>query len=421
MRIVEERSPGLSQESALFAHATRSGFEEAVRLIAFYLPQFHPIPENDLWWGPGFTEWTNVVRARPAYRGHYQPQLPADLGFYDLRLPESRYAQARLARQYGIHGFCYYHYWFQGKRLLEQPFEAVLHSGEPDFPFCLCWANEPWSRTWAGDEHSVLMAQQYSADDDRALIRSLLPAFRDRRYIRIDGKPLFLVYRVASLPHPARTADIWREEARKAGVGDLFLAKVESYAGQNYGDPAVLGFDAGVQFAPDSVCAGPQLSWSSWLREKRVDALSWTLFRALDKGGSRAAQWLAGAGLVDHGYVRHAMYRYDTLVSNMLARPRPTHRWYPCVTPSWDNLARRPVGAKIYKDATPEKYGAWLSEVVARQMQQPRDDRIVFVNAWNEWGEGNHLEPCVRWGHAYLEETRRAVLRSLAAPAERHE
>src|SRR5215475_4957626 len=180
------------------------------RLVAFYLPQYHPIPENDEWWGTGFTEWTNVVSAKPVFAGHYQPHLPADLGFYDLRLPEVRQAQADLARNHGIHGFCYYHYWFQGRRLLRRPFDEVLRSGQPDFPFCLCWANENWTRVWDGSDKKLLIEQTYSADDDLAHIRWLAPAFRDPRHIRVEGKPLFLVYRARKLPDPLRTTSLWR-------------------------------------------------------------------------------------------------------------------------------------------------------------------------------------------------------------------
>ena len=186
--------------------ATLLGGRKTLRLLAFYLPQFHPIPENDLWWGRGFTEWTNVAKAKPLFPGHHQPHLPADLGFYDLRVPEVRDAQADMARSYGIAGFCYYHYWFNGRRLLNRPFDEVLVSGRPDFPFCLCWANENWTRTWDGTDRQVLMPQQHSPEDDRAHFDHLLPAFRDRRYVRVDGKPLFLVYRTELLPDPARTA-----------------------------------------------------------------------------------------------------------------------------------------------------------------------------------------------------------------------
>ena len=186
-----------------------------LRLIAFYLPQYHPIPENDEWWGKGFTDWRNVARAKPLFRGHPQPHLPGELGCYDLRDSRARAAQAALAREHGISGFCYYHYWFSGKRLLERPFQEVLSSRKPDFPFCLCWANENWTRAWDGRNQEIIVEQTYSHEDDRAHIRTLVPAFRDDRYIRIHGKPLFLVYRAEDLPEPARTAAIWREEAQR--------------------------------------------------------------------------------------------------------------------------------------------------------------------------------------------------------------
>lgn len=218
-----------------------------IRAIAFYLPQFHPVPENDEWWGKGFTEWTNVTKAKPAFRNHYQPHLPSDLGFYDLRLPEIREQQAELARQYGIHGFCYYHYWFNGRRILERPLNEVLSSGNPDFPFCVCWANENWTRVWDGGEKELLLKQEYSLEDDRAHIRSLIDTLSDERYIRIDNKPLFLVYRTGLLPNPKMTSDVWREEAQKAGLADLYLVRVESHG--DYTDPADIGFDA--TFPPD--------------------------------------------------------------------------------------------------------------------------------------------------------------------------
>ncbi|MCW8926765.1 MAG: glycoside hydrolase family 99-like domain-containing protein, partial [Xanthomonadales bacterium] len=190
-----------------------------IRLIALYLPQFHPIPENDRFWGEGFTEWHNVKKAKPLFPGHHQPHVPKDLGYYDLRHEDTRIAQAEMARQYGIEGFCYYHYWFNGHRLLEHPLQEVLNSGRPDFPFCICWANENWTRRWDGKDREILMQQNYSEQDDRDHIRTLIPIFQDPRYIRINGKPFFLVYRTSDLPDPARTAEIWREEARNAGLG----------------------------------------------------------------------------------------------------------------------------------------------------------------------------------------------------------
>ena len=195
--------------------------------------------------GKGFTEWTNVVKARPRFTGHYLPHLPADLGFYDLRLPE---AQAALAASYGIHGFCHYHYWFNGRRILERPVNEILKSGEPDFPFCLCWANEPWSRRWDGSNDEVLLEQRYSASDDLAHIRALIPFFLDPRYIRVNDRPFLAVYRASELPDPQRTGDLWRREVERAGLKGLFLVRVESP--NESGDPRNIGFDSALEFEP---------------------------------------------------------------------------------------------------------------------------------------------------------------------------
>ncbi len=232
------------------------------RAIAFYLPQFHPIPENDEWWGKGFTEWTNVAKAGPLFEGHYQPHIPGELGYYDLRLPQARQAQAELAKEYGIYGFCYYHYWFNGKLLLNQPLDEVLASGEPDFPFCLCWANEDWTRAWDGRSGSVLIKQDYNDKDDLHHIMYLKHIFEDTRYIRIDGRPLFLVYRANRMPNPKRTTKIWREQARKHGIGELYLCRVESFPDEHT-DPGAIGFDASVEFQPDWPDLGPPLSLPS--------------------------------------------------------------------------------------------------------------------------------------------------------------
>ena len=345
-----------------------------VRSIAFYLPQFHPIPENDAWWGRGFTEWTNVTRAKPQYKRHYQPHLPADLGFYDLRVPEVRQAQADLASHYGIHGFCYFHYWFKGRRLLERPFDEVLASGAPNFPFCLCWANEHWVRRSERGKREILMKQEYSIEDDIQHITWLVKAFADPRYIRVDGRPLFLVYRAQVLPDPMATTKRWRSEARRAGLGELFLARVESFP-EERGDPRSLGFDAAVEFQPDQVvCA-------KWSR-------AWRLGRQLTRG---------------HAPFRHRTLDYSSIVDRMLSKPLVPYSRFPGVTPSWDNTARYPNAAFIFKDSTPQEFERWTKTVVRRLEGAGLPDELLFVNAWNEWAEGNHLEPCQRWGHSYLE------------------
>ncbi len=365
-----------------------------VRLLAFYLPQFHPIPENDRWWGPGFTEWRNVAKARRLFAAHHQPQLPSELGFYDLRVPEVREMQADLARTYGISGFCYYHYWFNGRRLLNRPFDEVLASGRPDFQFCLCWANENWTRAWDGGDREILMPQAHSAEDDRAHIEHLLHAFSDRRYIRIDGKPLFLVYRTSLLPDPARTAEVWRERARAAGIDDLYLVRVENWTPDI--DPKTIGFDAAAEFAPDWRVLGR----APFSRER------WDLL-------ARIQCRLARIGLIPSAHLDHSIYPYEFLVERMLGKPGSAHKRFRCATPGWDNSPRRVNGATIFRDSTPRAYEAWLRSLVASTLETFQgDERLLFVNAWNEWAEGNHLEPDQRWGRAYLEATARALGRT---------
>lgn len=352
-----------------------------IRLIAFYLPQYHPIPENDRWWGKGFTEWHNVVKAQPLFKGHYQPHIPADLGFYDLRLPEVRQAQADLARKHGIYGFCYYHYWFLGRRMLERPFNEVLKSGRPNFPFCLCWANENWMSRWDGREGTTLMEQRYSEDDDIHHIRWLANVFSDHRYIRINNKPLFLVYRASQLPDPKRTSDLWREESLKRGIGEIFLCRVESLYGER-GDPRSLGFDAAVEFQPD---------WKN-LASPFLHGRLWKLI---------ANKFLPN---------RHRVYQYSQFVHTMLQKPLVEYPIYQCVTPSWDNSPRREKGAVIIHESTPAIYEYWLKETINKTSSE--NNNIVFINAWNEWAEGSHLEPCQKWKDQYLKATKNALLNS---------
>jgi lipopolysaccharide biosynthesis protein len=356
-----------------------------VQALAFYLPQYHPIAENDAWWGPGFTEWRNVAPAQPQFAGHAQPRQPADLGYYDLRVPEVRAAQAALARAAGLHAFCYYHYWFNGRRLLEQPFEAVLASGQPDFPFCLCWANENWTRTWDGHSGVNLIEQVYSADDDRAHLRALAPAFGDPRYVRVDSRPLFLVYRASRLPDPRQTTDRWRAEARALGLGELFLCRVESFP-EDRADPRPLGFDAAVEFQPDWLQLPPPLRRTpAWQRLRR---------------------W----GLAEPGYGQHRVYSYPALVAAARRKPPADYVRFPCVMPGWDNSARRKQDAVIFVDSSPDRYEAWLRAVATEVQPLPSGERLLFINAWNEWGEGCYLEPDAAHGHAYLDATRRVLL-----------
>lgn len=352
--------------------------DTTARLIAFYLPQFHPIPENDEWWGEGFTEWTNVAKAQPQFPGHHQPRLPTDLGYYDLRLSETRAAQAELARAYGIHGFCYYHYWFHGKRLLEHPFNEVLASGEPDFPFCLCWANEPWSRRWDGRPHDVLQPQTYSAEDDLAHIHWLIPALTDRRAIQVEGKPLLLIYQARDLPEPARTVATWRHEAEKAGLEGLYLMAVET--GWDAGwDATQVGFDAKVLFQP-------QFSMLSTVPRLMVESS------------------------------RLRVFEYQQAWP-VLANPEPvSYLRYDTVFPMWDNTSRKGEEGWVVHNGTPEAYEEWLKMAIERTLDRPPDQRIVFLNAWNEWAEGCHLEPDRQHGLAYLEATRRALLSDLPTP-----
>ncbi len=346
-----------------------------VRVLAFYLPQFHPIPENDHWWGAGFTEWANVTRARPNFVGHYQPRLPADLGFYDLRVPEVMEAQAKLARRYGVHGFCCYYYWFAGKRLLELPVERMLATGRPDIPYCLCWANENWTRRWDGQDTDILVAQHYSPEDDEAVMLDLIRHFRGRNYIRIDGKPLVLVYRVTMFPDFRATAERWRQICRREGVGDIYIAMVESFdLVHACADPGHYNCDASVEFPPLGM-----------------------------------AETRPPSGPVTNPEFVGRVADYRDLAARFCARPLPAFTRFRGVMPGWDNTARRQNNSFCFEHSTPGAFQAWLETAIAQtRAQNQGDERIVFVNAWNEWAEGAYLEPDRRYGHAFLEAVRNA-------------
>jgi lipopolysaccharide biosynthesis protein len=377
---------------ALAKRNARARPQRPRKVIAFYLPQFHPIPENDRWWGAGFTEWTNLMRGRPMFRGHHQPRIPGELGFYDLRLPETREAQAELAREHGLHGFCYYYYWFGGKKLLDRPLNEVLARGSPDFPFCICWANENWTRRWDGREKDVLIAQDYNEQTNRALIRDVIPIFRDPRYITFDGKPVFVVYRITKIPDFVEVVAMWRQECRDAGIGEIHLAAVRFDQEILDGPPERYGIDAYIDFPPHGA---------------RVE----TVHHRLSE--------------VDPSF-RGMVYSYDSVVSGDLGKYRDGYRYnlHRGLMLAWDNTPRKVVNAHVCHMANPAKFRRWLREVFVQEDRfRPEGESMVFVNAWNEWAEGTYLEPDRRWGRGFLEALRSALtpprLETAAASQER--
>lgn len=352
---------------------TSRGFNKHVRVLAFFLTQFHPVPENDEWWGKGFTEWTNVTKAKPLFSGHYQPHLPADFGFYDLRVPETRHDQIEVARKYGIDGFCYHYYWFSGRRLLNNPFDAMLADKQSAMPFCICWANENWTRRWDGREHKVLIAQKYLPDDDLNFIKDLVPVLRDARYIHVDGAPFVIVYRPQHLPDARKTANVWREYCRSVGIAKIHICAALTHHNWDYQQ---FGFDSGVEFPPHNF-VGPVSTYN-------VDFFDEFL-----------GQVLQFKDVAEYYLSRH----YDD--GNNVFRT---------VFPSWDNTARRGAKGTIVANGTPGNYEYWLASAMERSRTEfPNTERLVFVNAWNEWAEGCHLEPDRLFGHAFLEATARAV------------
>jgi lipopolysaccharide biosynthesis protein len=375
------------------------------RLLAFYLPQFHPIPENDMWWGRGFTEWTNVAKGRPLFRGHYQPRLPTDLGFYDLRVAEVREAQAELARDAGIEGFAYYHYWFGGKRLLERPFVEVVASGRPNFPFCLCWANQTWSGIWHGAPDRVLIEQTYPGKkDNEQHFLALLDAFHDPRYVRVDGKPVFVIYRPLEIPDVSRFLSQWRELAAKHGLpGMYFVAHLLPF--EMSWDHREQGFDGAVIVnSLKAFTVGPE----EILRRRmtRRDGSSEKLaIRPLTEYVRNRVNDTAQRAL---GGFRN-MVRYEDALLFFLDWSPKDAETYPCVTPNWDNTPRSGYGGVVLHDSTPELFAIHLRQAIAMVSNRLRERRLIFVKSWNEWAEGNYLEPDERFGHQYLDVIRKVL------------
>lgn len=356
------------------------------RVLALYLPQYHPIPENDAYWGAGFTEWTNVARGRPLYRGHYQPILPTELGFYDLRLPEAWEAQAALARAHGVEGFIHWHYWFAGRKVLERPTEGWLSTGRPDLPFALGWANHSWSGRWAGKPGEVLIEQTYPGRaDHEAHFDYLVPFFADRRYIRVDGKPLFLIFDPFAIPDLPLFLDAFRARAERAGLPGLHLVAMRGWGEGR--DALAEGYDA--QIGPNlNITHDYRASWRG--RARRLVRQLMGKPRRLFDYGEQGWEYPDPAAM--------------------------TARHYPSLRPNWDNTARAMRSgspfwhAEILHDAAPDRFAAYLKQAVAMVTDRPLDRRIVLIRSWNEWAEGNTLEPCERHGRGYLAAIKRVVM-----------
>jgi hypothetical protein len=340
-----------------------------IKILAFYLPQFHAIPENDNWWGKGFTEWTNVKPAKPLFEGHYQPHIPVtELGYYNLLDLKTQEFQVELAKNYGVGGFCFHFYWFNGKTLLEKPIENYLKNKQLDLPFCLSWANENWTRRWDGMENEILIKQHHSSEDDLAFIEHVSMYMKDKRYIRIDGKPLLMVYRPGLLPSANKTAERWRKWCKNNGIGEIYLANVESFEKIN---PEDIGYDAAVEFPPNPF--------------KLVNFTQ--IIKPFDKEFN--------ATVYDWKSVQNVSENYDI----------PEYKLFRCVCPSWDNTARRKNESRIFFNNHPDDFKDWVYNAGIDTIKrfENTDERLIFVNAWNEWAEGAHLEPDEKYGYAYLQ------------------
>lgn len=373
------------------------------RIIALYLPQFHPIPENDEWWGKGFTEWTNVAKAHPLFRGHYQPRIPADLGFYDLRLPEVREQQAALAKEAGIEGFCYYHYWFHGKQLLERPFNEVLASGKPDFPFCLCWANHDWTnKTWKKGSSlkadSTIMKMTYSQEDHIAHFKALLPAFKDDRYIKIDNKPIFVIWAPRDIPNTKHFIALWQGLALKNGLSGIhFIGQTDNtgkglpgqrrnfysanMAKDYYNSIFNLGFDAvmssGYRRAVGMVQGRLRMMWNMLTIKTFIPS-----------------------------YIR---MDYSKLMKYYYVKEDAWENVYPTLLPQWDRTPRSGSKSEILTNSTPEKFKRTINEALLLLKNKKSEHQVLFLKSWNEWGEGNYVEPDLRFGDGWLQAIRKSI------------
>lgn len=353
--------------------------DEDPKLLAYYLPQYYPNKYNDVWWGKGSTEWTNVTKSVPQYLGQYQPRLPGELGFYDLRIQENIYRQIELAKIYGVYGFCFYYYWFDGVRLLDLPFDNFVSDESIDFPFCISWINESWTKQWSGDSNLPLMEVVKTADSYKRFIESCYKLFEKDNYIKVDGKPVLLIYKPLDIPNAEEVIDYWRNYVKEKLGMELYLIGTINKQGVLKEGFKVEGFDAVSEFAP-----GPQLEYMEDITKQK--------------------QYVCGSF---YGKV----YDYKKLIEDKAYFKVTGNKLYRAVSPMWDNTARKMNKGLVLDGATPELYKTWLKDVIVEtKKNKVLDDKFVFINAWNEWAEGTYLEPDLKWQYKYLEATKDAIL-----------
>jgi len=386
--------------------------KKKARVIAYYLPQYHPIPENDEWWGKGFTEWTNVGKAKPVFKGHYQPRIPADLGYYDLRIPEVREQQAAMARNAGIEGFCYWHYWFgNGKQLLERPFNEVLESGKPDFPFCLSWANHSWTnKTWLNysklTESKVLMEQTYPGEQDHIdHFYSLLKAFKDSRYICVDGKPLFMIFDPLHIPDVKSFILLWEKLAKENGLKGIHFVGI-----------AYNLLPTRIDENNKKKLHIPNKSESCSSRYKAIFDLG---FNAINSRGFFRAELIA-KGLYRKLFISLILkltgglfvtkYNYKDIIKNLYVNEDSWENVYPVIIPNKDRSPRSGKYADIWHGSTPELFQKNVENALEIIKNKDDEHKILFLMSWNEWAEGNYMEPDLKFGHGYLDALRKVIM-----------
>jgi len=352
-----------------------------VHLSAYYLPQFHRLEVNDVNWGSGFTEWTNVTRAHPYFPGHLQPHLPADLGFYDLENTDTLKRQVQLARHYGISSFCFYYYWFGGKKIMEGPIRQFLNDTSLDLQFSLCWANENWTRRWDGENNDIILQQPHSFDHDKRFIYDILPYLADSRYVRINGRPIFIVYRPELMgSHLSKTLEHWKKTVSDAGLGELLIFRSTFGIDFDKQDLRIGEFDGIVQFPPHG-------HWK-YIRNYNVDGFFNKKF---------------SGSIGDYDHAREYLLKQHENNTKMI----------PGALPAWDNTARKRSTSRIYINSNPLKYQHWLEAAIKIAKNNDPYKGLVFINAWNEWAEGAHIEPCRWYGHAHLHATRQAIINTM--------